>query len=92
MTNQDIEHMLFRTMEGEVIRSLLSGNDTQCFTTEQYGNARDNWIAGMVGKTRDELLVPSPPSELTRKQLRGSGLVVEVKPDIWVLSDGENYA
>lgn len=84
----DVESMLYRTMEGECIRCLMSGNDTQCFTTQQYYNMRDVVIARMVGATREECGCPAPPLESARRQLAASGLVTEVSTDVWTLTEG----
>lgn len=75
-----------RTMEGECIRSLLSGNDTQCFTTEQFEAAKERWLTQHIGRTREELGVYTPPRSVARKQLLAIGLVVEVKPDVWTFA------
>jgi len=83
VTPQDVERMLFLSMEAEVIRSLMSGNDTQCFTTTQYEQARDNWIAKICGAISEQVELDVPPSELARKQLIASGLVEEVGTDVW---------
>lgn len=66
MTPQAVERLLYLTMEGEVIRSLLSGNDTQCFTTEQFEDAKDAWIAGVTGSTREQMGLGRPPREIAR--------------------------
>lgn len=81
----DVERLLYLTMEGDVIRSLMVGNDVQCFTTEQFDDARDAWIARQCGATRDELGIGKAPLDCARNQLRSSGLVAEVKPDVWTL-------
>lgn len=91
----DVGRLLFLTMEGDVIRSLLAGNDTQCFTTQQYADAREAWCNKFIwgGKpgTRQQLNLPPPPLETSRKQLLSIGLVEEVKPDIWALKNrGQN--
>lgn len=88
----DVERLLFLSMEAEVISSLLSGNDTQCFNTEQYVNARDKWIANICnGCSRESLGIDIQSEndrhwhfEAARKQLRASTLVVEIESDIWV--------
>lgn len=85
-TIAETEALLLQTMEGEVIRSLLSGNDTQCFTTLQYVRARDKWIERFVGCSRAECGIDETEDELipgARKQLKAIGLVVEVRPDVW---------
>ncbi len=84
-TRRVVEEMLFKSMEGECIRLLLAGNDTQCFTTQQYVDARDQWIAKITGSTRAELGLDDPPIEFARTQLRAITLVEEVRPDVWKL-------
>jgi len=73
------------TMESEVVHSLISGNDTQCFTTKQYETARDEWIAKIVGKTREQIGIPNAPLEYARRQLAAFPTVVQVSPDVWTL-------
>lgn len=77
------------TMEAEVIRSLLSGNDTQCFSTQQYAERRDAWIATNCtgGATRADVGLPPCEPESVRRQIIGSGFVVEVAPDVWMLKE-----
>lgn len=84
----DIEKLLVQTMEGDVITSLLAGNDTCCFTTKQYLVARDNWIKKITGVTREELgLGPFTPYDfkIARAQLLSIGLVDELKPGLWTM-------
>ncbi len=68
----------------KVVRSLLAGNDTQCFTTQQYAEAyhrichqndmahRDGWICYLI--------------ELAPKHLRSVGMR-EVKPGLWTVEE-----
>jgi hypothetical protein len=79
-------------MEGEVIRRLLSGNDTQCFSTAQYADAVDQYIAEQVGRTRESLGMGDVPTEVRRMQLLSIGLVREVAPDVWTLAEGVDIA
>jgi len=69
--------------EAEVIRRLLA-TDVGCFSTDQYAEEADKVIARMVGATREACGVPEPGREIRRKQIAGSGLVVEISPDVWV--------
>jgi len=91
MTDSDIERLLFGTMEAEVIRQLLSGNDTQCFTTKTYADARDAWIAKLTGSTRESLGITNDPNwsywhlEYARRQLAAFPTVEQVAPDVWTL-------
>jgi hypothetical protein len=85
MTDEQI--LLFRTMEGEVVKRLLSGNDAQCFTTAQYVEAREKWVAEVIGVAmrREELPDPAYLLHCARNQLKAFGLVVQVKTDVWAL-------
>lgn len=83
----DIIDRIKLTMEYDVVNRLLAGNDTQCFTTEQYADARDAWIADMCGKTREQLLLPKAPIEYARKQLDAFPLVAQVSQDVWTLKE-----
>lgn len=80
---EDFENAMRGTMEHNVITSLLSGNDTLCFTTQQYCDMRDKWIAKVTGATREELGLDQPPIEITRNQIIESRLVREVSPNVW---------
>lgn len=69
-------HQLFRQHRRKVIASLMAGNDTCCFTTEQYidrwvkiihkGDQTTRWMVESVARTRH-----LPP------------VCQEVKPDLW---------
>lgn len=85
MTDEQLGQLIASTMEADVVRRLMAGNDAQCFTTEQYQTMRDEWIAEMCGSTRDSLGMPEAPIEYARNQLRGFPPVVEVSPDVWTL-------
>jgi hypothetical protein len=91
MTDQQIEQALFQTMEGEVVCSLMAGNDAQCFTTERYVEARDRWIRGITGLTPKSYCFNENDMkwhvEYARRQLRKFSLVVEVSPDVWTLKE-----
>ena len=82
----DLDKYLRYSMEAEVIKSLLAGNDTYCFSTQQYEEARENWIARQVGCTRQELDIDPPSQTMTRTQLIVTEMVDEVSDDVWVLS------
>lgn len=80
---------LQRKQARDTINRLLAGNDTQCFTTEQYvtayvkahwkkdeggGRAVLGWFkSGGKGET------------IAHWHLRTSGMVHEVKPDVWTI-------
>jgi len=85
MTNCEAEKLLALTVEGDAIRRLLSGNDSQCFTTEQYGEAIDAAIAVFAGATREELGLAKPAAEVRRRQLLAFSPITEVSPDVWTL-------
>lgn len=90
---RQIESLLYQTMEGDCVRSLIAGNDTQCFTTQQYVDARDRWIANFTGSTRQELGLEPDGQYLVktaRKQLLASQLVVEVRPEVWTLKESDH--
>lgn len=76
------KHMI-GTMEHDVISRLMSGNDTQCFTTEQYETYRDEWITAVAGATREELGLKRSSLESVRNQLIQSEMVVEVGDNLW---------
>ena len=77
---QNLMAQLGMEQRRKVVNSLLSGNDTQCFTTEQYAIAyhkichnndpsyKDGWIKWLV--------------KLAPKHLMSVGMV-EVKDGIW---------
>jgi hypothetical protein len=71
----------YHSMEGECIRSLLQFADT--FTTIDYEERRDEWIAEVVGCTREEIGEPRQDWAGLRRQILGSCMVVEVAPDVW---------
>ncbi len=88
MTDSEIERLLCGTMEAEVIKQLLSGNDTQCFNTKQYADARDAWIAKLTGSTRESLGIAGDlywHLEYARRQLAAFPTVVQVSTDVWTL-------
>lgn len=82
----DVADLLITTMERDVIARLMSGNDAQCFTTEQYETVRDQWIADAF-RGGDASGLPKVPLEYARSQLRKCRRVVEVKPDVWTLAE-----
>jgi hypothetical protein len=85
-SNDAVWHSLFREVRMTVVNSLLAGNDTQCFTTQQYREAycrqthrrsrEKDWIKDRL----DEMFTDG----LATKHLRGlSDAVTEVSPDVW---------
>jgi hypothetical protein len=64
------------------VRKLLSGNDTNCFTTEQY--------IEVYGRDEDRMFAKTPSQrislELAVKHLQSTGLVREVSPGVWAAS------
>jgi hypothetical protein len=82
------------TMEYDVVRSLMSGNDTMCFSTRQYVEQRDVWIKEMIGDSREELgLGPIDEYDLetARRQLLAiPQLVREVEPDVWTATSDQS--
>lgn len=87
----DIADLMIKTMQTDVIARLMSGNDVQCFTTEQYETARDQWIANAF-RGGDVRGLPKAPLEYARQQLRECRQVVEVTPDVWKLATLEVMA
>ncbi len=81
---RDLMHQLYLQNRRKVIRHLLTGNDTQCFTTEEYMEAWHKVIHHGKG-TRILYL------ELAQRHLRTAPhLVREVGPGLWrVRYDGE---
>lgn len=80
MTDQEyrsLMHQFFLQSRRKVIRHLLAGNDTQCFTTEQYLKAWHTVINH--GKGNSILYLA-----LAEQHLRTAPhLVREVKPGVW---------
>jgi hypothetical protein len=79
------EQELLMTFEGEVIRRLLSGNDTCCFTTQQYADMAEKVCEEWIGATRQSLGVPLPSLHVRRRQLEAITNCIEVQPDVWTL-------
>jgi hypothetical protein len=63
----------------DIVRALLAGNDTGCFSTEQYQTA-------YLKHTREKLNFTSLPylEDWGAKHLQSTGLVHEVAPGVWV--------
>lgn len=88
MTNEDFVSKLIRQLgmdnRRKTVRSLLAGNDAQCFTSEQYARAyhklchkddpqyKDNWIKWLI--------------TLAPKHLKSVGMR-EVSPGVWALPE-----
>jgi hypothetical protein len=67
-------------MRAEVVRSLLAGNDTCCFTAEQYRQAYESkWRRASNSHYGCQPL----SDELIAMHLRSTGLVREVSPGVW---------
>ena len=83
------------TMEWDVIQGLMSGNDTQCFSLEQYVEARDKWITDVCGMTREGLGITESEQdrywllEYARRQLAACPFVLEVKPGVYTFLESE---
>ena len=65
----------------KVVASLLAGNDTQCFTTEQYRDAYTRICNGGDDRIMKEL--GSHPLELAEMHLRSLRELREVRPGLW---------
>ncbi len=81
--NETIEQligMLAMDMRRKAVVSLLAGNDTQCFSTEQYQRAyeRESRTPGWCWRLEDGL---------AKKHLLSTGLVREVKPGLWTVKE-----
>lgn len=75
MTDADVTHLmrlLFKKQRRETIRALLAGNDTQCFTSQQYVDTYNRMHC--EGK-------PIAYLGMVRKVL--AEVCDEVKPDVW---------
>ena len=83
---KDIEKLLFSTIEGEAIKLLLSGNDTQCFTTDQYDDAMETVCSRLAGANSKSLGMGRVPLDIRRRQLTACLLVDEVTADVWCLA------
>jgi hypothetical protein len=64
-----------------IVRSLLAGNDSCCFTTEQYEKAYEKTVNDMC-KTSAPVNWDWVPGG-ARMHLNSTELVREVSPDVW---------
>ena len=64
-----------------IVRSLLAGNDTQCFTTEQYMRAYEK-ETNRICKTSLPVMWDAIPGGAAM-HLQSTGLVEEVEAGIW---------
>jgi hypothetical protein len=89
VTNKDVERLVYaayRQRIREVVTSLLAGNDTQCFTAEQYvAEYVRRYYKGQEGFGREVLTEWTVKGRrpLYRKQLEDSDMVREVSPEVW---------
>ena len=65
-----------------IVRSLLAGNDTQCFTTEQYMRAYEVETQ-RISKTTMPVMWDAIPGGAAM-HLQSTGLVEEAEPGIWM--------
>ncbi len=78
----DIFRRLGMSNRRKVVESLLTGNDVQCFTTQQYAEAyhrichRSDDITAQDGRWVQWL------TEIAPKHLKSVGMR-EIKPDLW---------
>ena len=70
----------------KVVKALLAGNDTQCFTTQQYAEAYHH-IAHRADPVHKERWI-AWIAKLTPKHMASIGMV-EVKPGVWADAEGE---
>lgn len=89
-TNEEFWRAFFRPYRADSVNALLTGNDTQCFTTEQY---RRTYIERNPVSARQAELLRIPFDQLfgieqARKHLLSMpDLVREVRPDVWAAVD-----
>ena len=80
-SDDEVMSILVRAMRGQVALSLLVGNDTQCFTTEQYKKSYENKYAKyIVGIPQSALWAHISPRD---HLLSIPDTVKEVSPDVW---------
>ena len=82
---------LFRGATAEIVHKLLTGNDTQCFTSDQY---RDEWLkltrlsVKAVGIKRvEELWATYNIAAGHLKKVKG---ISEVSPGVWAAAERES--
>lgn len=79
MTDAELRHLIATALTGEIVRGLLAGNDTCCFTTQQYGEAR---VKTCLEKYKLNVRDYAPPG-WERRHLLLLNWIKEVKPDVW---------
>ncbi len=67
-----------------LVGKLIRGNDTCCFSTEQYIELHSKEGA-LLPPPREDF--PPIPSHIAKLQILSTKLVVEVKPGIWALTE-----
>lgn len=70
---------LGRKLKREVVAKLLQGNNTQCFTTEQY---LQKYIEHVQDGDKGVMDL-----KLARQHLMSGTNIREVKPDVWTLKE-----
>lgn len=79
---------LMRRLKLDVVRTLLSGNDTGCFTSEQYLKL---WKERR--RVEELLLHDYIPPDLAEAHLRSlADVVEEVSPGVWRMKEGRTDA
>lgn len=90
MTKRDnaLAASIARMLREDVVRKLLAGNDTQCFTTEQYKKAyREHSDKVFRVKIPDRLDWLDVTAEM---HLRGlSDIITEIRPGVWAANGGD---
>lgn len=82
---------VIRPIRRSIVRSLLVGNDTLCFTTAQYADAykRHRINRSPTDPTVQQgfdILQKTTP-EWAAMHLRSTGLVREVQPGVWTINE-----
>jgi len=81
----EVAPMLLNEHKKETINNRLAGNDTQCFTTEQYVKMHAKLHFKDDEAWGEHILRATEASgeTLAHRHLRQCKLVKEVKPDVW---------
>lgn len=79
MTDEELLRLIAMALTDEIVRELLAGNDTCCFTTQQYEQAR-------IDKYQKKYKIDVwdyAPEGWARRHLEMLRSLREVKPDVW---------
>ena len=91
VTMDELFGMLAMHVRRKVVAALLAGNDTQCFTTEQYKAEYERQQPMPAGYGRSDVYWRlDPTGDLARKHLLSlAELVREVRPGVWAAVDAD---